>query len=114
MIEEMVDFNQAIEAVVDWVNKESNWNDTLLIITADHETGRPLGPDGVHDVENAGKGIMPKGAFKTSSHTNNLVPLFARGNGAEALKARAAKQDPVRGAYLDNTDVANAIHDLWK
>lgn len=38
-IEEQVDFNLAIEAVIKWVETKSSWDETLLIITADHETG---------------------------------------------------------------------------
>ena len=45
MIEEQIDFVKAVEAVVAWVDKHSNWNDTLLILTADHECGLLWGPD---------------------------------------------------------------------
>lgn len=38
-IEEQVDFNKAVEAAIAWVEKNSNWEETLLIVTADHETG---------------------------------------------------------------------------
>ena len=113
MVEEVVDFNAAIAAVIDWVNRESNWDDTLLVITADHETGRLSGPDGAREVENAGKGVLPKGGYQAKGHTNSLVPLFARGNGVDLLKKYADEQDPVRGAYLDNTEISKAIRDLW-
>lgn len=38
-IEEQVDFNLAVEAVIEWVEKNSNWDETILIITSDHECG---------------------------------------------------------------------------
>jgi alkaline phosphatase len=114
MVEEMVDFNDAIAAVIDWVNREGSWDNTLLVITADHETGRLSGPDGARDMENAGKGVLPKGGYQAKGHTNSLVPLFARGQGTDILKKYADEQDPVRGAYLDNTEIAKAIRDLWK
>jgi alkaline phosphatase len=38
-LEEQMDFNAAIAAVIDWVETHSSWDETLLIITADHETG---------------------------------------------------------------------------
>ena len=38
-IEETLDFNDAVETVVDWVETESSWDETLVIVTADHETG---------------------------------------------------------------------------
>jgi alkaline phosphatase len=38
-IEEQIDFNQAVDAVIDWVEANSSWDETLLIVTSDHETG---------------------------------------------------------------------------
>ncbi|MEM0986240.1 MAG: alkaline phosphatase [Pseudomonadota bacterium] len=38
-IEEQMDFNLAVEAVIGWVEANSSWDDTLLIITSDHECG---------------------------------------------------------------------------
>ncbi len=38
-IEEQADFNLAIDAVIEWVEENSSWDETLLIITSDHETG---------------------------------------------------------------------------
>ncbi|MGB9639390.1 MAG: alkaline phosphatase, partial [Anaerolineales bacterium] len=42
MVGEVLEFNQAVQAVIDWVNdpnNDSTWENSLLIITADHETG---------------------------------------------------------------------------
>ncbi|MBI3117273.1 MAG: alkaline phosphatase, partial [Candidatus Hydrogenedentes bacterium] len=44
LIEEQVDFDEAIGATMAWVEQNSSWEDTLLIITADHETGYLWGP----------------------------------------------------------------------
>ncbi|MBK5926563.1 alkaline phosphatase [Rhodobaculum claviforme] len=38
-IEEQIDFDMAVAAVIDWVETNSSWNETLLIVTSDHETG---------------------------------------------------------------------------
>lgn len=38
-IEEQIDFNLAVEAVIEWVEANSSWDETLLIITSDHECG---------------------------------------------------------------------------
>ena len=43
MIEEQIDYLKAVEAVVAWVESHGNWNDTLVILTADHETGLLVG-----------------------------------------------------------------------
>lgn len=38
-IEEQVDFNLAVDAVIEWVEENSSWGETLLIVTSDHECG---------------------------------------------------------------------------
>jgi alkaline phosphatase len=42
MIGELIGFNNAVQAVIDWVNDPENgssWDNTLVIVTGDHETG---------------------------------------------------------------------------
>jgi alkaline phosphatase len=113
MIEEQIDFNKAVEAVVDWVNKKSNWRDTLLIITADHETGYLWGPGSnptFEKIVNNGKNDMPGMQYYSdiggfSWHSNSLVPLYAMGDGAKYFRWYANEWDRVRGRYLDNTEI---------
>jgi len=38
-IEEQIDFNLAVDAVIEWVEENSSWDETLLIVTSDHECG---------------------------------------------------------------------------
>jgi alkaline phosphatase len=111
MIEETMDFVAAIEAVAAWVDAHSNWNETLVVITADHETGYITGPGSDPDwtpVKNNGKGKMPE-VESHGGHTNSLVPLFVRGLGAEAFEKAASHEDPKRGKYLDSTDIGKTI-----
>ncbi|QEE60236.1 alkaline phosphatase [Salinibacterium sp. dk2585] len=113
-IEEQIDFNDSVEAVNAWVEANSSWEETLVIVTADHETGYLAGP-GAGDTwtpMTGGAGELPDVTWHSGSHTNQLVPLFARGAGAEQLEARATSYDSVRGAYLDNTDVGEVIFDF--
>ncbi|MDD9205696.1 alkaline phosphatase, partial [Georgenia sp. 10Sc9-8] len=44
-IEETIAFNEAVETTVEWVEENSSWKETLVIVTADHETGYLEGPD---------------------------------------------------------------------
>jgi alkaline phosphatase len=71
---EMADFDDAIGVVKRYaeVNPE-----TLIIVTADHETGGYAivgGSAGNHTIQ---------GGFVTDHHTGSMVPLFAMGPGAE-------------------------------
>lgn len=115
VIEEMSDFNEAVDAVIDWVNTNSNWGETLLIVTGDHETGYLTGKAGVYSaVENNGAGVLPVMAWNSSDHTNQLIPMFAKGQGSNLLKKAADQKDPVRGNYMDNTEFYSIIMDLLK
>jgi alkaline phosphatase len=113
MIQEQADFVKAVEAVVAWVEANSNWNETLVVLTADHETGLLWGPksDTVYfdPIVDRGAGRMPEMKYHSKSHTNSLVPLYARGAGSELFARLVVGQDPVRGAYVDNTGVARLL-----
>jgi alkaline phosphatase len=97
VIEEEIDFNRSVEAVVDWVHRNSNWNETLLIVTGDHETGYLTGPGSGPDdddptdltpptwnpIVNNGTGNLPGMEWHSGNHTNSLIPFFAKGVGSE-------------------------------
>jgi alkaline phosphatase len=56
--------------------------ETLLIVTADHETGGLSCDDAAHPHEFA---LAPALRWQTTGHTDASVPLNALGPGAEAL-----------------------------
>lgn len=115
-IEEVQAFNEAVETVVDWVEENSSWEETLVIVTADHETGYMTGPnDDPNWTPLTGEqGEVPEHGWHSGNHTNQLVPVFFRGAGSEdILEASTANTDPVRGAYIDNVDVANLTFNNW-
>ncbi len=133
MVEEQLDFNDAVQAVVDWVTNNSSWDETLLIVTADHECGYLWGDgtsgyydvnsNGVYDagvdyahVTDNGAGNLPGAQYFSGSHTNSLVPLFAKGAGSELFSQFVNGTDPNlsllynldntwNGKYVDNTAV---------
>ena len=117
VIEEQIDFNKSVEAVISWVIKNSNWGDTLVIVTGDHETGYMTGPRsaasatglGRDPLVNNGKNKQPGLKWNSSSHTNSLLPFYAKGRGAQLFKEAAVNVDPVRGKYIDNTAIAKII-----
>ena len=92
-IAEVLEFNAAVETVLAWMG---NRTDTLLIVTADHETGG-LTIAGDHYQ----KGDTVKAKFTTKTipgvpalHSKQRVPLFALGPNSAAVKD-----------HLDNTAV---------
>ncbi len=114
-IEEQVAFDQSVQTVVDWVEKNSNWGETMLIIAADHETGYLWGPGSDPTwvpIVNNGAGVMPGIQFNYDDHTNSLVRMYAKGDDARWFKNVVVGTDPVRGKYIDNTSIANVIFQL--
>ncbi|UJH92448.1 alkaline phosphatase [Antarcticibacterium sp. 1MA-6-2] len=73
IITEMIDFDQAIGAVLEFAKQDGN---TLVIITADHETGG-------YSIVGGDDGENIEGIFSTDYHTGTMVPVFAYGPGAE-------------------------------
>ncbi len=129
LIEEEMDFNKAVRAAVQWVEQNSSWDETLIIVTGDHETGYLTGPGANPQVKagqslsvdqiwtplvNNGKGKMPGMEFHTRGHTNSLIPFFAKGVGSELFNKETDGSDPVRGAYIDNSDVGKVLKALWE
>ena len=75
-IEETLDFDRAVAVALDFAEKNEN---TLLIVTADHETGG-LSVTGVDR-----KAKKVSGSWTTKSHSANVVPLYAFGPNAGAF-----------------------------
>ncbi len=117
MIEEQIDFDEAVEGVVNWVETRSSWEETLLIVAADHESGYLWGPGSGQprtwaELVNNGKGKMPGMQFYEPAHSNSLVRLYAKGAAASNFSRLVAGTDPRRGAYIDNTSIAKVIFEL--
>lgn len=93
IIDEMIDFDNAIGKVLDFAQKDGN---TLVIITADHETGGFSINDG-----NMTTGWVD-GKFTTGGHTGVMIPVFAFGPGSEKFS----------GIY-DNTAIFHKMLDVY-
>lgn len=72
-IRETLDFDRAVGEVLKYAREKGN---TLVIVTADHETGGLA----LNSGSEMGK---IEGAFTTNGHTATLVPVFAFGPGAD-------------------------------
>ena len=119
MIGEQKDYDNAVQTVINWVNDPSNdsdWTNTLVIVTGDHECGyltkasgifpnQPLGTVNSTTLakekivsgtggrrasweDTDGDSIIDSGEttywrWNNGSHSNSLIPLYARGAGSE-------------------------------
>ncbi len=82
---ETVEFDRTVRAVVEWATARG---DTLVIVTADHETG------GLRVIAGRGPGSMPEVVWSSRGHTGANVSIWAVGPGAERI-----------GGTWDNTDI---------
>jgi len=74
LIAELIDFDDAVGAGLDFAQKNHR---TLIVVTADHETGGLA----VHDGSIKNRQVAST-AFTTSGHTASMVPIFAYGPGS--------------------------------
>ena len=89
---ELADFELMLHAVLDWAEQDGQ---TLVVVTADHETGGLSLPDG--DIEQG----LNTFRFHWGSHTGCMVPVFAFGPGADRFSG-----------IQQNTDIPNKIRTL--
>ena len=89
LVNEMIDFNNTINKVLDFAEKDGN---TLVIVTADHETG------GLTMIDPNGRYTETCFVFSTGSHSPLLVPVFAFGPGSENFSG-----------IMENTDIIKTI-----
>lgn len=86
MIQEVLDFDKTLGIVLNYLKENPN---TLLVVTADHETGgTSIGKYYDEDsnrkkVENPEKVTI---SFNTDQHTGQLIPVLAKGIGSENFK----------------------------
>ncbi|MHC1705698.1 MAG: alkaline phosphatase [Tenuifilaceae bacterium] len=94
MVKEVLDLDKTIGKVLDFAEKNRN---TLVIVTADHETGGLTLPKG----KMANKEFVA--AFSTKDHSGVLVPVFAFGPGSENFTG-----------FMENTSFKNKLIKLLK
>jgi len=84
---ETIEFAHTVQLVLDWA---AGRDDTLVVVTADHETGG-LTVTGEESTWTAG--VLPAVNWSTTGHTGANVPVYAWGPNAELVSG-----------VLDNTD----------
>ena len=97
MIEEMKEFDNTLRQLVAYVNQHP---ETLLVVTADHETG---GTGVSYKSYEVGSTTPVQLSFSTKGHTGTVVPVFAYGAGAEVF-----------AGIMKNTDLPKKMEELMK
>ena len=94
LISEMLEFDKTIETVFNFADKDKN---TLVVITADHETGGAAIVDG--NLEES----FVKIKYVSGDHTATMVPIFSLGPYSSLFK----------GVY-DNTEIFDKLEAIIK
>jgi alkaline phosphatase len=94
LIDETLDFDKAVGAVLDFAQKDGH---TLVIITADHETGGVTITGGDRQTHKVNL------SFSTKEHTAVMVPVYAFGPGSQKFI----------GIY-DNTEIFKKIVEAYR
>jgi alkaline phosphatase len=122
IIEEQIDFNKAVQAAINWVNTNSSWDETLMIVLTDHGNGMPMGPNSdvlaFQAIQNNGQGVLPGVKWHYGTHTNENTLFWAHGVGSEMFYSLVDGIDPglvhvlghnADGKYISNTDVYDVM-----
>ncbi len=88
-VHEVIELDNAIQVAMDWAQGRS---DTLILVTADHETG------GLTVLADNGIGEYPAVSWSTGGHTGVNVPIFGWGVNADQI-----------GGVLDNTELFEIV-----
>lgn len=91
MVEETLDFDRCVATALDFAKRKGN---TLVVVTADHETGGLTLP---------AKGSKTQDKWTTLNHTGVPVPIYSFGPGAENFTG-----------VMQNTDIFFEIYKLMK
>lgn len=93
VVREMLDFDRAVGKALEFAARDKG---TLVIVTADHETG------GMSIVDGSFEKNEVTGKFSTGKHTAVFVPIFSFGPGAEQFSG-----------IMKNTDIFHKMHELF-
>ncbi len=93
IVTEMLDFDKTVGRVLEFAARDK---ETLVVITADHETGGFSINGGSLET-----GVVT-GKFTTGGHTGVMVPVFAYGPGAELFSG-----------IMENTDIFFKFKEVW-
>lgn len=89
MVGEVAEFSRAVQAALEWAKTHPS---TLIVVTADHETG------GLQVLNGNGQGSVPSVTWSSSGHTGGNVPVYIEG-------AFEGDLPPV----IDNTEIPGLI-----
>lgn len=96
LLDEMRDFERTVAVAMDFADTHPG---TLVVVTADHETGGLTLPSGKDDFTLPESGVRME--FSTGGHSASIVPVYLYGTGSDRICG-----------LMDNTDLARQLKEL--
>ncbi len=110
-VDEVLGFESATRAVAEWVSRNSSWNDTLVVVVADHETGElalRLPEDSRFPQAGSETGVVNPGQYAGASYGSTIHsahPTLVYAKGADCGKF---------SGVMDNTSIYYILCDILK
>lgn len=117
MIASMDELDQTIKRINQWIDANSSWDETLVIVAGTYESGFLTGTDfdkhaGTPDyltkniaITQGNAGAMPSMEFQSTNSTKHITPVFAKGQGSKLFHNYADEEDFVYGKHINNTEI---------
>ena len=108
MLQELLSFDNAVKAVLEWAKDR---NDTVVIVTADHETGGLFLEDDIthEDMLAAYEGEKGAYAWTSTSHTSTDVNCYINGANIDFAQYSFGTAERIK-----NTDVFEIMKSLMQ
>ena len=123
VIAQMIAFNTAVDSVINWIETNSSWDETALLVLGSYESG--LLADTIFTRESGSlSGLSKLGdnpvkgeynfTLNSTQNTKGLTPFFAKGAGTDELKYYTDQVDYYREEFTSLPEIGRIIRELHK
>lgn len=123
VIAEMQAFNASVDSAISWIETNSNWDETALIVIGAYESGMladtafDRAKTNVTALRKVNSKVV-KGEYNftlnSNQNTNALTPFFAKGAGTDELKYYTDQTDFYREQFTSLPEIGRIIRELHK
>ena len=94
--EQVAALDEALGVAIDWVRAHSSFDETLIVLLADHETGGYHYDHAVGPSSGQFSAVSVGEAFSQGNHTRTKTAVYALGPGSEAISSLRSHTDTHR------------------
>ena len=123
VVAEMQVFNASVDSAISWIEANSNWDETALLVIGAYESGM-LADTSFDKAQYKTNSLrmadskVAKGEYNFTinsiKNTNALTPFFAKGAGTDELKYYTDQTDYYRERFTSLPEIGRIIRELHK